>query len=121
MDYSFEEGKDYSFQESNEAEFYAIKLLTGKWKNVLYIYGTVSIKESPELDQATLGFTYNIQEPGSYEDDELINDPEFKDYIGALLQHIITDSMDYADENNIARIGIGHNESNTNTHTESST
>ena len=111
---------DYSFVESNDVEFYGVKLLTGKWKDVLYIYGKVSIKESPEIDQATLGFTYNIQDPGPFEEDELINDPSFKDYLGAVLQHIITDSLDYAKENNIASIGIGYNESNTNTHSESS-
>ena len=30
---------DYSFVESNDVEFYGVKLLTGKWKDVLYIYG----------------------------------------------------------------------------------
>ena len=112
---------DYSFVESEGVEFYGVKLLTGKWRNVLYIYGKVSIKESPELDLATLGFTYNIQDPADFEQDDLINDPEFKDYLGAILQHIIEDSLSEAKENNISVIGkIGHNESNTNSHTESS-
>ena len=48
---------DYQLVESNNVEFYGVKLLTGKWKNVVYIYGEVKIKESPELDLATLGFT----------------------------------------------------------------
>ena len=111
---------DYKFVESNQVEFYGIRLLTGKWKDVLYIYGKVSIKESPELDLATLTFTYNIQESAQYEPDDLINDPEFKNYIGAVLEHIMEDSLAHAEENNIAVIGIGHNESNTNSHTESS-
>ena len=111
---------DYKFVESEQVDFYGIRLLTGKWKDVLYIYGKVSIKESPELDIATLTFTYNIQESAQYEPDDLINDPEFKDYIGAVLEHIMEDSLAHAEENNIAVIGIGHNESNTDTHTQSS-
>ena len=59
--------EDYQLVESNDVEFYGVKLLTGKWKGVVYIYGEVKIKESPELDIATLGFTYNIQEAGGFE------------------------------------------------------
>ena len=101
---------DYSFVESNNVEFYGIKLLTGEWKDVLYIYGKVSIKESPELDQATISFTYNIQESSNFEEDDLINDPEFKNYIGEVLQHIM--------EDNLGRGTIG--KSNTDTHIKSS-
>ena len=86
--------QDYKFVESNEVEFYGIKLLTGKWKDVLYIYGKVKITEQPELDLATLGFTYNIQDPAEFEADDLINDPEFKDYLGAVLQHIMENSLE---------------------------
>ena len=112
---------DYKFVESEQVDFYGIRLLTGKWKDVLYIYGKVSIKESPELDIATLTFTYNIQESAQYEPDDLINDPEFKDYIGAVLEHIMKNSLDESEKNNSGVIGkIGHNESNTDSHTESS-
>ena len=105
---------DYSFVESNNVEFYVIKLLTGEWKDVLYIYGKVSIKESPELDQATISFTYSIQESSNFEEDDLINNPEFKNYIGEVLQHIM--------EDNLGRgiIGKGNRKSNTDTHTKSS-
>ncbi len=101
---------DYSFVESNNVEFYGVRLLSGKWRNVVYIYGKVSIKESPELDIATLGFTYNIQDPANFEEDDLINDTEFKDYLGAILQHIM--------EANLGKGTTG--KSNTNTHTKSS-
>ena len=112
---------DYKFVESSEIEFYGIKLLTGKWKDVLYVYGKVSIKESPELDLATLTFTYNIQESAEYEPDDLINDPKFKDYIGAVLEHIITEnSLEEGEKNKSGVIGkIGYNESDTDTHTKS--
>jgi len=112
--------EDYKFVESNEVEFYGIKLLTGKWKDVLYIYGKVKITEQPELDLATLGFTYNIQESGEWEPDDLINDPEFKDYLGAVLQHILENSLEESEKNEEGIIGIGSRKSNTNSHTESS-
>ena len=44
---------------------------------------------------------------------------EFKNYLGAVLQHIITDSLEWGQDNKLARIGIGNNESPTDTHTES--
>jgi hypothetical protein len=105
--------EDYQLVESNDVEFYGIKLLTGKWKDVVYIYGQVKIKESPELDIATLGFTYNIQEAGGFEEEDLINDIHFRNYIGGVLQNVIEESLDNG-------AVIGHNESNTNTHIKSS-
>ena len=53
---------DYQLVESNNIEFYGVKLLTGKWKDVVYIYGKVSIKESPELDIATLTYGQVVSE-----------------------------------------------------------
>jgi len=112
--------KDYSIVESNNIEFYGVKLTSGKYKGVILIYGEVGIKEDQELDTARLSFTYNLQDPGEHDSKDLDNDEYFKNYIGAVLQHIITDSLNEAEKNNVASIGIGHNESNTNTHPESS-
>ena len=107
---------DYQLVESPNVEFYGVKLLTGKWKNVVYIYGKVSIKESPELDLATLAFTYDIQEAGQFEEDELIGDIDFRNYIGGILQNIMEESLEKGEV-----IGkIGHNNTNSNTHTKSS-
>ena len=108
---------DYQLVESNNIEFYGVKLLTGKWKDVVYIYGKVSIKESPELDIATLAFTYDIQDAGQFEEDELIGDINFRNYIGGVLQNIMEESLEEEGE----VIGtIGHNNTNTNTRTKSS-
>ena len=107
---------DYQLVESNNIEFYGVKLLTGKWKDVVYIYGQVKIKESPELDIATLAFTYDIQESGQFEEDELIGDIDFRNYIGGILQNIMEESLEKGEV-----IGkIGHNNTNTNTRTKSS-
>lgn len=112
--------KDYSIVESNNSEFYGVKLNGGKYNNVIVIYGEVGIREEPELDQAKLSFNYTIQDPGELDSVDLDKDEYFKNYLGAILQHIITESLEEAEKNNVASIGIGHNESNTNTHPESS-
>ena len=85
--------------------------------NVFFIsISKVGIKESPELDIATLSFTYNIQDPGDYDHDKLCKDTEFNNYIGAVLEHIINETMgDKLDEDI-----IGHNEPNTDTYAEPS-
>ena len=107
---------DYQLVESNNIEFYGVKLLTGKWKDVVYIYGQVKIKESPELDIATLAFTYDIQEAGQFEEDELIGDIDFRNYIGGILQNIMEESLEQGEV-----IGkIGHNNTNTDTRTKPS-
>ena len=74
-----------------------------------FIYGTVSIKESPELDIATLSFTYNINDPGDFDHDTLKEDEDFNNYLGDLLTHIIEQGTTNLEERN------------TNTRTESST
>tara|TARA_B100000287_G_scaffold398526_1_gene416002 strand:- start:826 stop:1185 length:360 start_codon:yes stop_codon:yes gene_type:complete len=110
--------KDYTLVENPNHPLHGVKLLRGEWKDVIIIYGTVSVKESEELDIATLSFTFQVQDPADFTIDELENDEAFKNYLGAVLQFIITDSLD-ADNGNVARIGIGHNESNTDSDTES--
>ena len=103
---------DYKFIESNEEDWYAVELLTGKWKGIRYIYGTVSIKESPELGHATLAFSYNVVDSKGYEADDLLNDINFKNYLGGVLQHAIEDSLDNGAH-------IGNIKSNTDANTES--
>ena len=69
---------------------------------------------------ATLSFNYTVKDPAEFSIEELDNDESFKNYLGAVLQYIITDSLDYAKENNLSTIGIGNGESTTDTHTKSS-
>ena len=107
--------KDYTFVEHENVDFYGVKLNT-EFKGVVLIYGKVGIKESPELDIATLSFTYNIQDPADNDHDELCKDEYFNNYIGAVLEHIINETMaDKLDEDI-----IGHNKPDTDTHAEPS-
>lgn len=84
---------DFKIVENAASEFYSIKLLTGKWKDVIFTYGAVSVKEDKELDSATLSFNWQLNDSAECEPDDLTNNEEFQNYIGALLQYIISDSI----------------------------
>ena len=56
---------DYTYVENESSEFYGIKFRNDSpYSGVVVVYGTVSVKESVELDMATLSFTFNIQDAG---------------------------------------------------------
>ena len=109
--------KDYTFVESNNVDFYGVQLNDSKYKGVILVYGKGGIKESPELDIATLSFTYQVTDPGEHDHDELVKDEYFNNYIGAVLQHIIEENMN---DDKLTEDIIGHNKSNTDSHSESS-
>jgi methylaspartate ammonia-lyase len=80
---------DYKIVESNMSDFYGIKLTTGTWADVIVVYGKVSIKESKETGYATLGFTYQVQDSGDFQKDQLEESADFKNHLGDILKHII--------------------------------
>lgn len=105
---------DYTLVENlggDLAEFYGVKIKTGIWKDVILVYGSVSIKESEDKSSATLGFNYNIQDPADHDYEHLNADVNFNEYLGDLLKHIIEDSL----KNKEAT--IGNKTSVTNTYT----
>ena len=104
-------GEDYTIVENEASAFHGVKFKKGEWKDVIVIYGQVGVKESPELDIATLSFNFTIQDPAEFNIDELNKDESFKNYLGSVLQYIITDSLE-----NGGTIG----KPTTDTHTESS-
>jgi len=121
MSYNITE-EDYVFVDNPSSPISGVKIATGKWKDVIVVYGAVSVKEDEALGMATLSFNFNIQDPAEHDFDELNEDEEFKNYLGAMLQFIITDTLEYNEKNNLSSIGIGKDErTTTDTHTESST
>ena len=100
---------DYKFVENPSHPLHGVRYTQGACQDVTVIYGTVKIKESPELDMASLGFTFQIIDPADYTVDELQESEDFKNYMGAVLQHII--------ENNLEDMKIG---TTPDTHTEPS-
>ena len=89
---------DYGFVENPESDLYGVKLQSGKWKNVIVIYGKVSIKESVESGIATLGFSYQIQDSANFQIDQLEKDEDFKNYLGDVLSHIINSKEETNEE-----------------------
>lgn len=107
------EPNEYTYVENASAEFWGIKFRNiSPYSGVIVVYGTVSIKESEELDMATLSFTYNVQDAGKYKIDELEKSEEFKNYLGDVLSSIINDQAKDKNE---------HIKSITDSYTESST
>lgn len=105
---------DYAYVENDASVVQGVKYKTGLYKDVIVMYGTVSIKEDKELDVAKLGFTFQIADPAEFTVEELEQDEAFKNYMGDVLRHIIINNLD----NDKARIGnIGTKQPTTNTHT----
>jgi hypothetical protein len=100
MSYNSISESDYSFVENPENDLYGVKLRSDTWKNVIVVYGKVTIKESVETGYATLSFSYQVQDSASFQPDELEKDEEFKNYLGDILSHIIN-SKEEANENTI--------------------
>ena len=100
---------DFKIVENAASEFYSIRLLNGKYKDVIFTYGAVSVKEDKANDTATLSFNWQLNDSAECDPDDLQNNEEFQNYLGALLQFIITDSL----QTRNAKIGTA------NTHTES--
>ena len=85
---------DYTFVENLEEDAYGVKLKGKKWKGVVVVYGKVSVRENTELDIATLSFSYDIKDPGKFDKEALDNNPQFKNYLGDILTHIIQDDVE---------------------------
>lgn len=88
---------EYVVDEKDKSSVH-IKLLTGEYKDTVFKYGKVGVKE--EDDKAYLQFNFDvIQSPIKKLEKKL----EFKNYIGDLLSTIITKQIDveetYYDEN----------------------
>ena len=94
MSYNSITESDYTFVESNLSDFYGVKLKTGEWKDVVITYGKVTIKENKEAAIATLAFSYQINESGKFQPDQLEADENFKNYLGDILSHIINSKDD---------------------------
>lgn len=64
------------------------------WHGVQFKYGRVSADVGDQEDLATLKFDLYVtnQEPDVAE--EIENDPDFQDYVGRILTHIITSAFE---------------------------
>ena len=85
---------DYKFVERPEDVMYTVELTTGEYKGTKYQYGKVSAKVEEINDDedgiASLSFMWNLIEG----DDALQESPDFQNYIGDVLSHILQDAFD---------------------------
>jgi len=87
------EGIDYCFiYPKNDETTVNIKFLTGPYKDTVFKYGKVKIKEEP--DGAHLLFAYDVLESPVMKPNKLEKDANFKNYIGDLLVEIMTSNME---------------------------
>jgi hypothetical protein len=82
---------DYTFVE--KGDMWAIKL-KGKFDGVIYHYGHVQATIDDDEVHATLSFKYQIIDPADFNQTELESSEDFNNYIGAVLQHTITDAFE---------------------------
>jgi hypothetical protein len=86
--------EDYKFVERPEDVMYTVELTTGEYKGTKYQYGKVSAKVEEINDDedgiASLSFMWNLIEG----DDALQESPDFQNYIGDVLSHILQDAFD---------------------------
>jgi hypothetical protein len=78
---------DYQFYNLPESDLTGIRLLTGDYRGVIYLYGGVSIEEKGVV--AALQFDYNVINPGNYTKESLQSDDEFVTIIGDILRELL--------------------------------
>lgn len=70
-------------------EQYSILLTDGKYKDVMYRYGKISLSEDAAHDRATLNFSFEIEDAENFKKELLQKDAEFCNLIGDILVDII--------------------------------
>ena len=97
----------FKLVERADDTFYTVQILEDPYKDVKYQYGNVRIKVDEEdyEETARLMFTWQLVEG----DDALIEDGEFQEYIGRILQFIIEDNL------NSGNYRIGDNDDDSDT------
>jgi hypothetical protein len=83
---------DFKFVERPEDDHYTIHLTTGPWTDTKFQFGQVQIHEedSNDDDGLKVSFDWKLIEG----DPVLESDSDFQNYIGDILTHVITDSLD---------------------------
>ena len=86
---------DVAFCERLDSDVTAIKIKSGKYKDVIYTYGKISIHENKEMGTCSLKYDFQVQEPIPADVNKNIDkEQEFQNYIGDILMTIIEEKMD---------------------------
>ena len=79
--------KDYEFHNLDDSDLTGIRLLTGDYRGVIYLYGRVGIEEKGAI--AALQFDYNVINPGNHTIESLQSDDKFVTIIGDILRELL--------------------------------
>lgn len=90
-------GEDFIFMDSMKTDTTAIKLLTGPYKDVVYRYTQLNVKENID-DTATLSFSYEVHEMGEHTETALRKDVRFQEHIGLVLNSLIIEAVEYTEK-----------------------
>jgi hypothetical protein len=86
------EDEDYKLVFREGSEFYSVKLLKGKYSDVIFTYGKVQIKEPTEDGSLPLSFNWKLEEKPDTLEEILEESAEFQNYIGDILADLIQES-----------------------------
>jgi len=81
------EGRDFEVYPGND--FTGIKIIRGKYKNVIYQYDKIALKEQ-SMDMPILSFHYTIHESGNHSHEHLKTDAIFHNLIGDIAVSLLT-------------------------------
>jgi hemerythrin superfamily protein len=70
-----------------------IKLLSGPYKDVVYRYTKLEIREKETEEVAVMKFEYELCEMGEHTEIKLRRDPKFNEHIGLVLNTLILESL----------------------------
>lgn len=91
------ENGDFRFRDDlvkpEEVQTVPIEVLTGPYKNVIYRYVKVGVKEKDD-GEAVLQFLYDLLETGDFSETTLRNDQRFTNHIGLILNHMILEAAE---------------------------
>jgi len=85
---------DYIFVDDPTSDHvYAVKLMSGQYKDTIYKYGKINLREDKKNDICRLCYAYKIiYKPDNFGNIDLDEDLVFKNYIGDVLNDILSNN-----------------------------
>ena len=87
------EGRDYKLVYKNDSNLYSIQILSGKYKDVIFTYGKVNVKEDKENDQCKISFDWKLEEKPEEITEDLNASSNFQNYIGDILRDTLIEGF----------------------------
>ena len=82
--------KKYVFAQRQQDDFTCIKLIEGKYKDIIYKYGNVGFKPKEDSEEMSVIFDYNVlRNPSGIDYDN----EEFTNYIGDILIDLVEEQL----------------------------